>query len=295
MQQSLSYYDYNPSLAAAAIFTVLYAILFLLTTALWLKHRAWVCTIMVVAAAMEMVGYLSRTLSTLNVDNRTLYVLQVSLTVLAPVLIAGFCYILFGRIIFLVVPRELRTLRLIWVPPRFVTPIFVFFDIVALLLQLSGAVIISSIQATDPDFQEKIHHGKTLAEAGVGVQLAAFGLFSVIAVRFNFTSKRFEKSTHEQFPEDDNDRSLQMDTVPKLKDWPAILRVVNIVSGLILIRTIYRMIQFSQVPSGYLSENEWCQYIFDALVILPSFILFIWWHPAKYLPYLGFRLPKHAR
>jgi RTA1 like protein len=191
-----------------------------------------------------MVGYISRAFSTQNVDNRTLYILQFSLTVLAPVLVAGFCYILFGRIVFLVVPRECRTLKLIWVPPRLVTPVFVFFDIIALLLQLGGAVILSSTQATDSDFRKKIKHGKTLAEAGVGVQLAAFGFFSIIASRFNFTSKRFQKSTDEQFFEDENNRSLQMDTVPKLKDWPAILRVVNIVSGLILVNHSFAPFSF---------------------------------------------------
>lgn len=51
MQKSVSFYDYSPSLAAAVVFAVLYSITFLLTTALWLKHRAWVCVVMVVAAA----------------------------------------------------------------------------------------------------------------------------------------------------------------------------------------------------------------------------------------------------
>lgn len=27
----------------------------------------------------------------------------------------------------------------------------------------------------------------------------------------------------------------------------------------------------------------------------PCVALFIWWHPSKYLPYMGLRLPKHAR
>ncbi|KAH8698587.1 RTA1 like protein [Talaromyces proteolyticus] len=295
MQQKLSFYDFNPSLAAAVLFAALYGICFILTTALWVKHRAWVCVIMVVAVAMETVGYIGRSISTQNVTNQSIYVLQFALTVLAPVLVAAFCYIIFGRIVFLAVPRGSRTLKLIWVPPRFVTPIFVFFDIIALLLQLAGAVIISGTQATDKDAQKKINNGKGIAQAGVVVQLAAFGLFSIIAVRFNFTSKRFKKSAHEQFPDEENDRTLQMDTAPKQKHWPAILRVVNLVSGLILIRTIYRMIEFNEGPSGYLSTNEWCTYVFDALVILPCFVLFIWWHPAKYLPYLGFRLPKHAR
>lgn len=187
---------------------------------------------------VETVGYIARAISTQNVDKRSIYVLQFSLTVLAPVLVAGFCYILFGRITFFVVPRESRSLKLLWVHPRLVTPLFVSFDVIALLLQLAGAVMISSTQATDSNARQKINHGKAIAQTGVVVQLVAFGFFSIIAIRFNFTSERFKKLTAQEqlFPADGNDRSLQLDTVPrKLKDWPAILRVVNIVSGLILV------------------------------------------------------------
>jgi hypothetical protein len=35
-------------------------------------------------------------------------------------------------------------------------------------------------------------------------------------------------------------------------------------------------------------------YIFDALCIYPGVALFVYWHPGRYLPYLGFRLPKGA-
>lgn len=55
------------------------------------------------------------------------------------------------------------------------------------------------------------------------------------------------------------------------------------------------MVEFTEGNTGYVNEHEWCIYVFDALVILPCFALFVLYHPGKYLPYLGFRLPKHAR
>lgn len=98
---------------------------------------------------------------------------------------AACCYVIFSRILFLVVPQEARTFRLCWIPPRFITPIFVGCDIFALLLQLSGAVMISSVEATDKDAKDKLDTGKHVAQAGVIIQLVAFGLFAVAAVRFN--------------------------------------------------------------------------------------------------------------
>lgn len=78
---------------------------------------------------MESGGYIVRSISTQHVDSRTLYIVQFCLIVLAPVLMAAILYVAFGRIIFHVVPRQARTTKLLWVPPRFVTPIFVVCDI----------------------------------------------------------------------------------------------------------------------------------------------------------------------
>jgi hypothetical protein len=61
------------------------------------------------------------------------------------------------------------------------------------------------------------------------------------------------------------------------------------------IRSIYRMVDFSLGRTGYTERHEWCVYVFDALAIFPVVVLYIWWHPGMYLPYLGIRLPKHAR
>jgi hypothetical protein len=147
---------------------------------------------------------------------------------------AACCYVLFSRILFLIVPRQERTFRLCWVPPRFITPLFVGFDVVALFLQLIGAVMISSVDATEKDAASKLNRGKHIAQAGVIVQLLAFGLFSVAAVRFNFTSKKFTKSIHERyemFGEDD----YIVDGITKKKHWPALLRVVNFTTLLILV------------------------------------------------------------
>lgn len=187
---------------------------------------------------METVGYIGRSLSIKNVDNQSLFVLQFALIVLSPVMVAAFCYIMFGRITFLVVPKESRTTKLIWVPPRFVTPIFVVCDAIALLLQLAGAVMISSTQATSSDAKAKLDRGKAIAQTGVIVQLVGFGLFTIVAIRFNFTSKRFSKPNHQQIDDGHNNALRIEDSNHQFKDWRAILRVVNLVSGLILVRLV---------------------------------------------------------
>lgn len=123
------------------------------------------------------------------------------------------------------------------VPARFITPLFVGFDVVALFLQLIGAIMISSVGPNDSNAASKLNRGKQIAQAGVIVQLAAFGLFSVAAVRFNFTSKKFTKTIHERY-EMFGEEDYIIDGVAKKKHWPALLRVVNLTTLLILVSVL---------------------------------------------------------
>ncbi|KAJ5780181.1 RTA-like protein [Penicillium paradoxum] len=189
---------------------------------------------MVIAAAMEAAGYIGRCFSAKDVTERSMYALQFSLLILAPVLMAACCYIVFGRILFLVVPKEARTFRLCWVSPRFITPIFVGCDIIALLLQLGGALMLSAVDVAKKNSEDTLNTGKRVAQVGVIIQLVAFGLFAVAAVRFNFTCRRFTKYLDERYASL-GVKEHMIDGVAKDKNWPALLRVVNLTTILILV------------------------------------------------------------
>ncbi|MCJ1379965.1 hypothetical protein MMC17_003068 [Xylographa soralifera] len=180
---------------------------------------------------------------------------------------------------------------------RFVTPIFVICDIIALLTQLYGAVIVSGTQVTDPDAVSKFAHGKQVVLIGLGIQVACFGLFSVIAIRFHFTSKRFGKDFDQRVGAVPEDTYFAVGGQKRKfkRDWETLLWVVNVACVLVLVRTVYRICDFALGKTGYIEENEWCAYVFDAVPMLPCIALFIYYHPGVYLPYLGFRLPKHIR
>jgi hypothetical protein len=107
---------------------------------------------------------------------------------------------------------------------------------VALLLQLWGAVMISTLDVNDPNLAKKAKQGKKIAQIGVAIQLACFGLFALIAVRFNFTSKRFAASFDQRLT-DTGEKYCSIDgSDKKLKrNWQAILRVTNLASLLILV------------------------------------------------------------
>jgi hypothetical protein len=118
-------------------------------------------------------------------------------------------------------------------PPR-----VLLIDIVALLLQLYGAVQITTVTAGSHDAASKLKRGKKIAQIGVAVQLICFGLFSIIAVRFNFTSKRFAAQFEERLGDTMGEKYCSIDgSEKKLKrNWQAILRVTNFASAMILVR-----------------------------------------------------------
>ena len=96
--------------------------------------------------------------------------------------------------------------------------------------------MITTISNTDPNAVSKANRGKRIAQIGVAVQLAGFGLFSIMAVRFNFTSKRFAAQFEERIT-NTNEKYVTIDGQDRQlkRNWRAILRVTNIASLCILV------------------------------------------------------------
>jgi len=92
MSQPKSRYEYDPSLAVAIVAAPLYTLEFAATFLLWIRFKALVWVVMVVAAAMESIRYIVRSLSTRKPDDKVLYVLSFARIIPAPVLMAAACY-----------------------------------------------------------------------------------------------------------------------------------------------------------------------------------------------------------
>ncbi|TGO43420.1 hypothetical protein BHYA_0001g00490 [Botrytis hyacinthi] len=259
-----SYYDYDPSKGAAIAFAILYTGSFIYTLFQYIWLKSWFWLFMVLAAAMESVGYISRVVSVYDTTNRNAYIVQFVLIFLAPALMAASCYMAMGRVILHVTPSSFRNVKNLWVPPRWMTPIFVTCDIVAFLIQVFGAT-----SATSKD-SKVVQRGYNVMKVGLVIQLVCFGFFLVVSLRFHFISKKFESS----WPD---------------RQWKKLLMAINIASGLIFARSIYRMVEFTTGFDGYLSIHEWNFYVFEAALMLPVLVLFNVYHPAKFLTNVGWR------
>lgn len=51
-------------------------------------------------------------------------------------------------------------------------------------------------------------------------------------------------------------------------DWLGVMRMLYAVSGLIMIRSIFRLVEYGEGVDGYIMSHEWTAYLFDAVPMI---------------------------
>ena len=110
-----------------------------------------------------------------------------------------------------------------------------------------------------------ISTGQNIIIGGLGLQILFFGFFVVMAIVFQW---RMAKT------------ATTSSTMIGLS-WRKHLNTLYAASALILIRSIFRVIEFKQGNDGYLLGHEVFLYIFDATLMLGVMVLFNVVHPKE--------------
>jgi len=111
----------------------------------------------------------------------------------------------------------------------------------------------------------KIRLGQHVVVIGLVIQILFFGFFIVVAAVFNL---RINKSPTPQ----SNSPSIP---------WRKHLHVLYAASFLILVRSVFRVVEFISGSNGYIMTHEIFLYIFDAILMLGVMILFNLIHPSE--------------
>ena len=117
-------------------------------------------------------------------------------------------------------------------------------------------------KANTPSDQE---NGERLITIGLVIQIAFFGFFIIVAGLFHFRINMYPTARSQQA------------TVP----WQKFLFVLYSAGGLIMIRSLYRLIEYIQGASGELQSKEAYLYVFDAALMFLTALLFNIFHPSK--------------
>jgi hypothetical protein len=120
-----------------------------------------------------------------------------------------------------------------------------------------GAGLLAS---KDPD---TINNGSNIVLGGLGIQVIFFGLFIIASITFEVRMARNPTGKSHTAP------------------WRKHMIMLYITSALILIRSVFRLIEYGQGFHGYLLSHEVYLYIFDALLMLATMLVMNWIHPSE--------------
>ncbi|KAH7268032.1 hypothetical protein FSOLCH5_008447 [Fusarium solani] len=257
---TFSLYHYDPTIAGGVVFALLY----LATSGLhfWqlFRARCWFMIPLATGGILEVIGYAARAKSGDESPNWTLgpYIIQAILLLVAPALFAASIYMELGRIVIMSEGEGHVMIQKKWM-----TKIFVTGDVLSFFLQAGGG----GYQAAGS--LAALNDGAKVIIVGLFVQLICFGVFIVIAVSF--------------------DRSMRQSPTGRshVVPWKKHMKVLYVGSMLIMVRSVFRAIEYLQGFNGYLLRHEAYLYIFDAALMFLVMVLFNWIHPAEITAILG--------
>ncbi|EEQ91511.2 RTA1 domain-containing protein [Blastomyces dermatitidis ER-3] len=236
------FYKYTPSKAAAIVFIILFLPTTGFHTFQLVKRSVWFFIPVVVGGIFEIVGYSARIISSTEAPlfTDTPYIIQNLFLLLAPALFAASIYMELGRIIAILHGEKFSVIRRTWM-----TKIFVTGDILSFVVQGCGGGIMSS------GTKSNLSLGQKVIIVGLCIQLIFFGLFIIVSVIF-----------HRRMAARPTTASLSIQV-----SWSKYLYSLYAVSVLIMIRSIFRIIEYIQGADGTLLSREFYLYIFDATLM----------------------------
>lgn len=212
----------------------------------------------------EFIGFGGRIFSHNKIDSTGPYLVQALLLILGPPLFSATIYMAFGRIVTTVLHNE----NYLLIYPKYITTICVVGDLLSLNIQGAGGSLMSNADENIKYYSM----GEYVVIAGLAIQILFFGFFVIIEATYYF---RLQRNIHaSQY----NSKIINEDIryYPKrFINWKTILVSLFVCSIFILIRSIYRVVEFVQGNSGYVASHEWFLYFFDAVMMFLSGLLFV--------------------
>ncbi|KAG5662517.1 hypothetical protein KAF25_004935 [Fusarium avenaceum] len=251
------FYSYNPSMAAAVVFIVVFGISSLLHTYQLVRARTWYFIPFLIGCLFECVGYIGRALSANEAPDFTKnpYIIQSLLLLLGPALLAASIYMVLGRIIRLLDAGDLSVIS-----PKWLTKVFVAGDVLSFLAQSAGGGMLATAKDRDA-----VKRGENIIVGGLGIQIVFFGFFMVVTLIFHLRINRNPTQKSQEI------------TTP----WKKLLFVLYAASLSILVRSVFRVAEYVMGKDSELQTKEFWIYVFDALLMTIVVVSLNWFHPSR--------------
>ncbi|KAH6625098.1 putative RTA1 domain protein [Boeremia exigua] len=251
-------FPYNPSAGAGYAFLVMFGITAVIHVILMIMYRSWYFIPFILGCIGEAAGYYGRAWAHDNIRNGTPYLIQMMLILGSAPLLAATVYMTLGRL-----ARNLDAANYCIIRSTWVSKIYILIDVASFGCQMAG----SAAQASG---EEGAKQGIFIVKIGLGIQLAAFGLFLLMAVVLHMRLNSGPTAVSER---------------PQVR-WRKHMWTLYAVSFLIIARSLFRLIEFAQGPDGEILKSEWMMYAFDATLLLTSTVVFAVVHPGRLFRYI---------
>ncbi|KAJ5368771.1 RTA1 like protein-domain-containing protein [Penicillium cataractarum] len=263
------YEYYVPSNVAAIVVAVIFLILILLHAWKVISTRQWYTVTAIVGGIFEMIGLAARAWSHNNLSAKAPYIIQIILILLAPVIFSAVIYMFLGRLIRASQHQNLSLIRI-----NVMTKLFVCGDILCFFIQASGAGKLVNAKTAD-----EISTAQNTVLAGLILQIVFFCVFISCAIVFN-------------------KRVLQVHIArtvdPKLRLQPMLVSLY-LCSVLIIVRNVYRVVEYKTGESGYLQSHEWPTYALDVVLMAVLMTVSLSWYLANIKPPSLASYPLYSR
>ncbi|RSL50830.1 hypothetical protein CEP53_008655 [Fusarium sp. AF-6] len=253
------YYYYNPSLPAAVVFVVLFGLSELAHVCQIVHSRTWYFVPFVIGCIFEAIGYIGRTLSAEEAPDfsKIPYILQSLLLLLGPTFFAASIYMVLARIIILLQAGHLSVVK-----PSWLIKVFVTGDVLSFLAQSGGGGMLANAKsktATD--------RAEWVIVAGLAIQIIFFDFFMLATLIF-----------HTRIHSNPTQASRELQ-VP----WKKLIYILYATSVFIMIRSVFRIVEYIMGRGSELQDNEFWLYVFDASLMAMTSMLFNGFHPGRVL------------
>ena len=243
---------YTPSLIVCVLGLALFALALPIHVYLLIRHRTWYFSTVVVGTAMELVGYSFRTLSSQrNPYSVSYFVGQYFFIITAPVFYSAAIYAIVSVLINTYGRRHAP------LPPVAVLAIFIACDVVATVVQVTGAALVGAAYSNERDPTGP----NNILLAGLAFQVFAFFIFLLVLAATLFKGQR---NSSERVP-------------------VSFLLALVAATCAVYLRTCFRLAETAEGLMQKLSTNEVFFGCLEFAPIVVAVYLFTYWHPGRWL------------
>ncbi|KAF9874629.1 RTA1 domain-containing protein [Colletotrichum karsti] len=268
-----SYYPFEPNFEGNIAFAAVFGLSMIAHLIQAFAYRKKFCWVIVVGASWETTAFILRALGSRDQQEMGYQIGGQLLFLLAPLWINAFAYMMAARLVYFVLPDQ-RVLR---IKATALTKIFVAIDIVCFLVQAVGGAMMSNTDVSPDDPILRI--GQKVYMSGCGVQLAFIIVFCGLMGRFYVKMRRAQR--------------LDLN----MKRVKALVWVMYVVLFLIIIRIIFRLVEFgpgADIDNPILA-NENFAFGLDALPMVLALVLLNVVHPGIVLRGENSDFPRLSR